>query len=41
MTIGIEESTGVIEALFRDNKGGSLTIDAPDYNYLSVLIRDS
>jgi hypothetical protein len=41
MSIGIEESSGVLDALFRDNKGSSLTINAQDYNDLSILLRDS
>lgn len=41
LTVGVEKTTGVLEALLRDNKGKSLLIDAPDYSDLSILIRDS
>lgn len=41
LCIGTEKASGVLEALLRDNKGDNLTIDVPDYNALSILIRDS
>jgi hypothetical protein len=41
IVIGIENTTSILEAEVRDITGESLILEAPDYNDLSLFIRDS
>ncbi len=41
IVLGVDHATGILEAEIRELTGTSLTLEAPDYNDLSVLVRDS
>ena len=41
ITIGTEKETGVLDAEIRELSGGNVTLEAPESNDLSLLVRDS